>query len=346
MIVRSRRAAPLPVLSGLAGLLLLTGVAAVAVGSVPIGPRTVVGVFLHRAGLPVAVTWPPEIAAIVLTLRLPRVILAGLVGLALAGAGTVFQGLFRNPLADPYIIGVSAGAALGATLSIVRGFSAGIAGLGAVSVAAFLGALAVSFGVYRLARRDGDVPMEDLLLAGIAVGASLSAIISMLQLAGGESLQRVIFWVMGGFAGRTWGHILMVAPYAVGGLVLAWLYGRELNVLQVGEEGALQLGVDVPRVKRILLACGSLMAAAAVATSGLIGFVGLVVPHLMRLIVGPDHRILLPAAALAGAVALVGADLLARTVIAPAEIPVGVVTALFGAPFFLYLLLRGRGTRR
>jgi len=346
VITRPRRAAPLPVLLGLLVMLSLASAVAVAVGSVPVPGRAVLGVLLRAAGLPVAATWPPEVTAIILLLRFPRVVLAALVGLALAGAGTVFQGLFRNPLADPYIIGVSAGAALGATLAIVGGATAGVGGLGAVSVAAFAGALAVSFGVYRMARRGADVPVPDLLLAGIAVGAFLSAIISVLQLAGGESLQRVIFWVMGGFAGRGWAHIAMAAPYALGGLFVAWLYGRDLNVLQVGEEGALQLGVDVPRVKRVLLACGSLMAAAAVATSGLIGFVGLVIPHLMRLILGPDHRVLLPGAALAGAVVLVLADLLARTVITPAEIPVGVVTALFGAPFFLYLLLRGRAAAR
>ncbi len=342
MTTRPRRARPLPVLIGLIVLLALAAAAGVAVGSVPIDAHTVAGVLLHALGLPLPVTWPPETATIILTLRFPRVVLAGVVGLSLAGAGTVFQGLFRNPLADPYIIGVSAGAALGATLMIVRGISTGPAAIGAVPLAAFLGALAVSYGVYRLARRGSDVPVEDLLLAGIAIGAFLSAIISLLQLAGGESLQRVIFWVMGGFAGRSWAHIAMAAPYALGGLLVAWLYGRDLNVLQVGEEGALQLGVDVPRVKRILLACGSLMAAAAVATSGLIGFVGMVIPHLMRLVVGPDHRVLLPTAALAGAVTLVLADLIARTIITPAEVPVGVVTALLGAPFFLYLLLRGR----
>lgn len=341
MIAR-RRARPLPVLVILTVLLGFSAVAGVAVGSVAVDPRTAGAVLLRSAGIPVPVTWPPETAAIILALRLPRVVLAAVVGVSLAGAGTVFQGLFRNPLADPYIIGVSAGAALGATLTIVHGGGAGPAVIGTVPTAAFLGALAVSYGVYRLARRGSDVPMEDLLLAGIAIGAFLSAIISLLQLAGGESLQRVIFWVMGGFAGRTWAHIVMAAPYAAVGLLVAWLYGRDLNVLQVGEEGALRLGVDVPRVKRILLACGSLMAAAAVATSGLIGFVGLVVPHLMRLVVGPDHRVLLPAAALAGAVTLVLADLLARTVVTPGEIPVGVVTALLGAPFFLYLLLRGR----
>ena len=342
MITRPRRARPLPVFIGLVVLLALAAAAGVAVGSVSIDLRTVAGVLLRALGVPLPVTWPPEAATIILTLRFPRVVLAALVGLSLAGAGTVFQGLFRNPLADPYIIGVSAGAALGATLTIVRGISAGPAAIGAVPLAAFLGALAVSYGVYRLARRGSDVPVEDLLLAGIAIGAFLSAIISLLQLAGGESLQRVIFWVMGGFAGRSWAHIAMAAPYALGGLLVAWLYGRDLNVLQVGEEGALQLGVDVPRVKRILLACGSLMAAAAVAASGLIGFVGLVIPHLMRLVVGPDHRVLLPTAALAGAVTLVLADLIARTIITPAEVPVGVVTALLGAPFFLYLLLRGR----
>jgi iron complex transport system permease protein len=341
-VIARRRAGPLPVLAGLAVLLVLAALAGLAIGSVPLRAGTTVGVLLRAAGAPVPVTWPPEAATIVLLLRFPRVVLATLVGIALAGAGTVLQGLFRNPLADPYILGVSAGAALGATLVIVRGISAGPAALGAIPLAAFLGALAVSFGVYRLARRGADVPVGDLLLAGIAVGAFLAAIISLLQLAGGEHLQQVIFWLMGGFAGRTWTHSAMAAPYALGGLFVAWLYARDLNVLQAGEESALQLGVDVPRVKRVLLVCASLMAAAAAATSGLVGFVGLVVPHLMRLVVGPDHRVLLPVAALAGAVTLVLADLLARTLVTPAEVPVGVVTALLGAPFFLYLLLRRR----
>jgi len=342
VIARPRRTPPLPTLAAL--ILLLPAVAALAVsaGSVPLAPRTVVAVLLHAVGIPIERSWAPEAETIILALRLPRVALAAVVGVGLAGAGVVFQGLFRNPLADPYLIGTSAGAALGATVAIIWGADGGLGALGAVPAAAFLGALAVSYGVYRLARRGTDVPVEDLLLAGIAVGAFLAAIISLLQLGGGESLQRVIYWVMGGFAGRSWAHIAMAAPYAVGGLVLAWLYGRDLNVLQVGEEGALQLGVDVPRVKRILLAGGSLMAAAAVATSGLIGFVGLIVPHLMRLVVGPHHRILLPAAALAGAIILILADLLARVAVTPAELPVGVVTALLGAPFFLYLLLRGR----
>ncbi len=342
MITRPRRARPGPALL----LLALIGPAvaglALAVGSVPLTSSTVVGVLLSAAGLPLERTWAPEAETIILALRLPRVALAAVVGVGLAGAGVVYQGIFRNPLADPYLIGTSAGAALGATVAIIRGADGGLGALGAVPAAAFLGALTVSYGVYRLARRGSDVPVEDLLLAGIAVGAFLAAIISLLQLGGGESLQRVIYWVMGGFAGRGWAHIAMSAPYAAGGLMLAWLYGRDLNVLQVGEEGALQLGVDVPRVKRILLAGGALMAAAAVATSGLIGFVGLIVPHLMRLVVGPDHRVLLPAAALAGAIILILADLLARTAITPAELPVGVVTALLGAPFFLYLLLRGR----
>jgi len=342
MIARPRRAPPLPILAALILLLPVVAALAVAAGSVPLPPRTVVAVLLSVAGIPIERSWAPEAETIILALRLPRVALAAVVGVGLAGAGVVFQGLFRNPLADPYLIGTSAGAALGATVAIIWGAEGGLGALGAVPAAAFLGALAVSYGVYRLARRGTDVPVQDLLLAGIAVGAFLAAIISLLQLAGGESLQRVIFWVMGGFAGRSWAHIALAAPYAVGGLLLAWLYGRDLNVMQVGEEGALQLGVDVPRVKRLLLVGGSLMAAAAVATSGLIGFVGLIVPHLMRLVVGPDHRVLLPAAALAGATMLILADLIARTVVTPAELPVGVVTALLGAPFFLYLLLRGR----
>jgi iron complex transport system permease protein len=196
--------------------------------------------------------------------------------------------------------------------------------------------------VYRLAWSHGDVAVEHLLLAGVAVGAFLGAIISALQLFGGESLQQVIFWLMGGFSGRTWEHVALAAPYVAAGYVIARVLARDLNLMVMGDETARSLGVPVARSRSLLIVAGSLMAAAAVAVSGLIGFVGLVVPHLIRLLTGPDHRRLLPAAALAGGFTLVLADALARSVVVPAEIPVGIVTAALGAPFFLYLLRRHR----
>jgi iron complex transport system permease protein len=306
------------------------------IGSVPIAARDVL------ASLGMGHVADETTRTIVLQIRLPRIILAVVVGAGLASSGAVFQGLFRNPMADPYIIGVSAGAALGATAAIVSGLSFVVAGLSAPTLLAFAGALGVTLLVYRLAWARGDVAVEHLLLAGVAVGAFLGAIISALQLFGGESLQQVIFWLMGGFSGRTWEHVLLAVPYVAAGYLAARLLARDLNLLVMGDETARSLGVAVARSRGVLIVAGSLMAAAAVAVSGLIGFVGLVVPHLMRLLTGPDHRRLLPAAALAGGFTLLAADTLARTIAAPAEIPVGIVTAVLGAPFFLYLLRKHR----
>jgi iron complex transport system permease protein len=245
-------------------------------------------------------------------------------------------------MADPYIIGVSAGAALGATAAIVLHVTFAIVGISAITLSAFVAALLVTMLVYRLAWFRGDVMVEHLLLAGVAVGAFLAAIISALQLLGGESLQQVIFWLMGGFSGRTWDHVLLTVPYVVVGYAVAQVLARDLNLLMLGDETARSLGVSAGRVRSILIAAGALVAAAAVSVSGLIGFVGLVVPHLIRLVVGPDHRRLLPAAALGGAITLLLADTLARSIAPPMEIPVGIVTAALGAPFFLYLLRRHR----
>lgn len=326
----------------LAGALLAAALGAVATGPAPIPLRTVIDILLAQLGVPVAPTWNDAAASIVVHLRLPRVLLAITVGAGLAGAGTVFQGLLRNPLADPYIVGVSGGAAFGATLAITTGLTAGALGLAATPLLAFAGALAATTAVYGLARRGGETPVEDLLLAGVAVSAFLAAIVTWLQLAGGESLQRVIFWLMGGFSGRGWPHLAMAAPSVLVGLSVAWLFGRDLNALLLGDETARSLGVEVGATRRVLIAASSLMAAAAVAAAGLIGFIGLIVPHLLRLAVGPDHRRLIPAAALGGAVLLVLADMLARSAIMPTELPVGVLTAAMGAPFFLFVLLRER----
>lgn len=325
-----------PVAAVLLALLALAAVLSATVGSVALSPPEILG------ALGLGPRADATARTIVLQIRLPRIALAATVGAALAGAGTVFQGLFRNPMADPYIIGVSAGAALGATAAIVLNVSFAILGVSAVTLLAFAGALLVTLLVYRLAWFRGDVVVEHLLLAGVAVGAFLAAIISALQLLGGESLQQVIFWLMGGFSGRTWDHVGLAAPYVLAGFVVASVLARDLNLLVLGDETARSLGVQTHRVRALLIAAGSLMAAAGVAVSGLIGFVGLVVPHLMRLLVGPDHRRLLPVAALAGALMLLLADTVARTIAPPTEIPVGIVTAALGAPFFLYLLRRHR----
>lgn len=326
----------------LALLLLAAALFAVITGPVPVPARTVIAILLHQIGGPGPGAWSETAAAIVLDLRVPRVVLAAVVGAGLAGAGAVFQGLLRNPLADPYIIGVSAGAAFGATAAITGGVASGIAGLAATPLAAFGGAVGATGLVYRLARRGNDAPVEDLLLAGIAVSAFLGAIVSWLQLSGGESLQRVLYWLMGGFSGRGWPHVAMAAPFVAVGLAVAWLYGRDLNAFLLGDEAARSMGVDVVATRRVLIASGAMMAASTVAAAGLIGFVGLVVPHLLRLLAGPDHRRLLPASALGGAVLLVLADTAARSALPASELPVGILTAVLGAPFFLAVLVRER----
>ncbi len=338
------RSAPYPLLIALALTVLLVAVVSVAVGAV----RLPISKVLSALGAPLGLgsrSVDPIVSSIVLQLRLPRVVLAALVGAALATSGAIFQGLFRNPMADPYIIGVSAGAALGATSAIVFGVTFAAGGLSAATVFAFVGAVAVTAIVYRLGWHGGDVVIEQLLLAGVAIGAFLGAVISAMQVLGGESLQQVLFWLLGGFSGRRWEHVLLIFPYVVVGYVVAAAGARDLNLMVLGDETARSLGVATGRVRIQLTAAGALMAAAAVATSGLIGFVGLIVPHLLRLVTGPDHRRLFPAAALGGAVTMLLADTLARTLAAPREIPVGIVTAGAGAPFFLYLLTKQRKRR-
>ncbi|MCW3490462.1 FecCD family ABC transporter permease [Dethiobacter alkaliphilus] len=282
---------------------------------------------------------------ILLLMRLPRVIQAAIVGASLAVAGAVLQGLFRNPMADPYVLGVSSGAALGAVIAMLTGGSLLLAGFTAVPLFAFIGGISTIALVYYMSRVGKAVPVMTLLLAGIAVSAFLSAFVSLLTYFAGERLHQVIFWMMGGFGGATWSRVFTMLPYILVGFTCIYYYARELNVFLLGEETARHLGVDTEKVKKILLASSSLLVAAAVSTSGIIGFVGLVVPHFIRIIVGPDHRILLPASALLGANLLIATDTLARTIIAPAELPVGIITAMVGAPMFIYLLKKRKKLR-
>ncbi len=284
-------------------------------------------------------------SVILLDIRLPRVLLAALVGAALAQSGVVMQGFFQNPMADPYIVGVSSGAGLGATLAIWLGFDFWFYGMSGVALLAFIGALMVTALVYLVSQRAGRLPVMLVLLTGVAIGALASAITSFLMVSVRGDVfdtQRILFWLMGSLASRRWEHVHTVWPQiVVGAVFLQWL-ARDLNLIIQGEENALYLGVDVERSKRLLLIGASLLAAAAVSVSGIIGFVGLVVPHVMRLVVGPDHRRLMPASMLGGAILLVNADLLARVLVEPAELPIGIITSLLGCPFFLYLLSRRR----
>jgi len=323
----------------LLGVSILAGV---AFGSVGISPVTSVQLFawkLHLAARPAGV--PESTVLILFQLRLPRVLLGALVGAALAAAGTLFQALFRNPMADPAIIGVSSGAALGAILVILAGGGAVAGGL-AIPGAAFLGAVATAFLVYRLARLGPSVQVATLLLSGIAVAAIISACISMVMTLSGQDIRSIYFWLLGGLGSASWQRLALAVPFVVLGVALAVSRAGDLNLTALGEERAGQLGLEVEGFKRLMLGTGSILTAAAVSVSGLIGFVGLMTPHILRLVVGSDHRRLLPASILGGASFMILADLAARTAIRPEEIPVGAVTALLGGPFFLYLLRRER----
>jgi iron complex transport system permease protein len=330
------------VVAGLVVVLVAACLLGVGIGTVGISPGTtirLIGWKLGLAGYPAGV--PESTAVILFELRVPRVLLGVAVGGALAASGAVFQALFRNPMADPAIVGVSSGAALGAVAMILVGGGVFAGGLG-VPLAAFVGALAVAFLVYRLARIGPAVQVATLLLAGIAVAAVISAVISLVMSLAGEQIRSIYFWLLGGLAGRGWGTLLAALPLIALGMAAAVLSVRDLNVMALGEERAAQLGVEVERFKRLTMATGALLAGAAVSVAGVIGFVGLITPHILRLLLGADHRRLLPASLLGGGALMVLADLVARTALAPEEIPVGAVTALLGGPFFLYLLRRER----
>lgn len=333
-------------LLGLLVLLVVSLIYSSSFGAVYLDKKEILYIILEKvAGFPPAEPITGTTREIFLNIRLPRVFLAAMVGAALSVSGATFQALFRNPLADPYIIGVSSGAALGAALAIVSGFSLGWAGFGAVPLTAFVGGLAAIMLVYQLSRQGGFIPVMTLLLAGIAVNAFLSALVSLFVYFAGEHLHQIVFWMMGGLGGARWSYVRVMLPYILVGFGIIYFFARELNVLLLGEDTALYLGINVEKVKIIFLTAASLLVSASVSTSGIIGFVGLVVPHMLRLVAGPDHRFLLPASALAGAILMTGADTLSRTVIAPMELPVGIITALLGAPFFLYLLRKRKKMR-
>lgn len=323
-------------------VLLATLLLAAGIGAVRIPPGEGLRIILARIpGLQVAATWPKPHEAILWDIRLPRVILGALVGTALSVAGAAYQGLFKNPLADPYVLGISGGAALGGATAIAFLERLHLATLGPVPLLSFVGGLLAVTLVYRLAVVGRRVAVVALLLAGVAVSSFMTSLVSLLLVIT-KPLQRdvILFWLMGGLSGANWAKVAWVLPYLAVGLGVLLFYGRELNAMLMGEEAAHNLGVDVERVKRTVLAVGSLLTASAVAFSGAIGFVGLIVPHLVRLLVGPDHRLLLPASALVGASVLVLADTVARSAFGATEIPVGLVMALTGGPFFLWLLRR------
>jgi iron complex transport system permease protein len=336
----ARRARPVALLAAGLAALAVALVLGVGLGSVSIAPGDTIAILAHRLlGLDVARTWAPSTETIVMELRLPRVLTAMSVGVALAVAGATFQGLLRNPLADPYVLGTASGAALGAAIAVIVPVRIVIFQFGLLHALAFAGALVAVYTVYRLSRTGGLAPLTSLLLTGYAVGSLLAAGLAMAMYLSGAALGQIFSYLLGGFDGSSWSRLAAAAPLIGLGSVAIALRARSLDGLLLGEETAAHLGIDVRRERAILLSLASLITAAAVAVSGLIGFVGLVVPHVVRLLVGPSARSLLPLAAVGGAALLAFADLAARLL---GEIPVGVVTAVVGAPFFLALLRRVR----
>ncbi len=335
----ARRYGSIPPLALATVLLVLAAAAALTRGAASIPPATALGVIIERLPLlPVEVDAPANWERIVLDVRLPRVAAAGIVGAALGYAGASYQGVFRNPLAEPFLLGVSSGAALGAAIAILSPLPAGSYGFGWVPLFAFTGAALTVLLVYLLARAGAAANDATLILAGVAISAVLSAATSFLLLTGGEQARPIFSFLFGGFNTASWERIVIATPYILAGAAVVALHARALDVLQLDDEQAEQLGVHVDRARLTVLGAGSLMAATAVAMAGIIGFVGLIVPHAVRMLVGTRHASLLPLSALGGASLLIAADLVARTALAPQEVPVGIVTAVVGGPFFLYLL--------
>jgi iron complex transport system permease protein len=311
---------------------------AIGWGTVRIAPSTTISVLVDQLPF-VSTTGHTAIEeAIIWEVRAPRVVLAGIVGATLAFAGAAYQAVFRNPLAEPYLIGVAAGASVGATLIIVSPLYVAAGILSPLPPAAFAGALIAVALAYALARTAGGVPTTNLILSGVAISALGTALVTYLMLTYSERTLEVLSWVLGGFNTATWTRAGMALPYVVVATAVVMPYARILNVLQLDEDQARQLGVNVERVKLVVLGMASLATAAAVAVSGLIGFVGLLVPHTVRMIWGPDYRRVLPLSGLFGASFLILADVLARSIDGGREVPIGVITAIAGAPFFLLLL--------
>ena len=334
------RGRPVLLASGGIAALAVALVLGVGFGSVSIDPADTVAILAHRLlGFDLGRDWAPAAETIVMDLRLPRVLTAMLVGLALAVAGVTFQALLRNPLADPYVLGTASGAALGAAIAVLIPVRFVILEFGLLHGLAFIGALVSVYTVYRLSRTSGLAPLTSLLLTGYAVGSLLAAGLAMAMYLSGAALRQIFTYLLGSFDAASWTRLAGALPIVAVATAAILLRARSLNGLLLGEETAANLGVNVARERGILLGLASLATAAAVAISGLIGFVGLVVPHVVRLIVGPSARLVLPLSAIAGAALLAYADLVARML---GEIPVGVVTAVLGAPFFLLILRRAR----
>ena len=339
--------APLPGLLGvlawatLSAALLALIAANLILGAFDVEILRIVGLIFDKAGIDLGIEYTSREEAVVWVIRLPRMIMAALVGAGLGVSGAALQGLFRNPLADPGLIGVSSGAAFAVAISIVLGITAW--GAFVQPLAAFSGGLTLTFLIYAFARRGGRQQMATMLLVGIAVNALLGAALSfILSFSDDAQLRDIVFWTLGSLAGSIWSYVLAAAPLILFAIVVLMRQSGALNLLSLGDAEARHLGLRVQRAQLLIVAAAAMATGAGVAVAGVVGFVGLIAPHMVRLAVGPDHRRLMPASAMAGAILVLGADLAARTIADPAELPLGVLTALIGTPVFLYLIDRSR----
>ncbi|PPD58912.1 FecCD family ABC transporter permease [Dehalogenimonas etheniformans] len=319
------------------GLLLLAAFAT-TIGSVSVPFSSTLGIILDKLPLVnIDHTWSDPMETIITQIRLPRVVLAGAVGIALSVAGATYQGLFRNPLADPYLIGVAQGAALGAAIGFILPITFHNEAFSIIPVFAALGAILTVLVVYSIAKVGSSIPVTTLILGGVAVGSLLMALVNFVITISGDKIRGIVFWMMGSFSSAQWTDVEIALPVILLGSGFIFLFARSLNIIQLGEDQAKQLGVNIEKLKLMLLTVSTIITAAAVSFVGIIGFVGIIIPHAVRLIWGADYRFLLPLSALVGAIFLIGADILSRS-IGSSEIPIGIITALCGAPFFMYLL--------
>lgn len=286
--------------------------------------------------------FPPTHTLIILNIRLPRIILAGTVGMGLSIVGAAFQAMFKNPMADPYVLGVSSGSALGAAIAISLGLDSLLGGLGLITLLAFIGSILTAFIVYNIAKVGNKVPTNTLLLSGISVSFLLSSMISLIMVFNRQSVEKIIFWIMGSVSTANWNQVIILTPFVIIGLLILIAFSSDLDIMLTGDETAKSLGIEVENLKKLILIVSSIVVAACVSVSGIIGFVGLIIPHIIRLIFGPNHKILIPFSAVGGALFMILSDTLARTMASPAEIPVGAITSIIGAPFFIYLLIKNK----
>lgn len=330
-------------------LLLISSIISMSLGSAKLPLSHIWSILLQQLpwiGNLIETAWPDSSEQIILKVRLPRVILAILVGACLSLAGAGFQGVLRNPLADPYTLGVASGSAVGAAFLILFGLHTFLFGIWTIPVVAFVTGLLSLIIVIRLANVQGQFRLETIILSGVVVSAFLGSLVSFMVSMSDKAVNEIVFWLMGSLSMRGWSFVIVLIPYLIIGIIVLLAHGRTLNLFALGERQATHLGVNVKRVRLTVLIVATFITAAAVSIVGTIGFVGLVVPHLIRLMVGPDYRLLLPLTVILGGVYVLWADTIARTLLAPTEIPLGVVTAFLGAPFFAYLLRKNKQMTR